>query len=500
MKKRLGKGKMGVRSILALVSTGTLLAYFLVNLCLSGLLMNQYYVHQIKKQLVEAYHIVETYPDGDSAAMAILEYNNFRVMLVDGETEQVIYNSRVGPPKFVPTAHMLVDNVSCLLEESGGDYTITFEDNPDTGRGGMPMPAGQRLYLAGRTGSVFMEISTELEPLENASDIAVEFNVITGVLVLILTVILYNMLAGKIVRPLEDMTEVADDIARLDFSRRCTEAGGVELNRLAHSINSMSDTMQEYTAQLENANEQLREDLRQLKKSEAARRSLVDNISHDLKTPIALISGYAEGLGSGLAVTPETVREYCGVITDETDRMLEMITRMLTLSRLESGTVELQTEVVSLSDMLDDLVGMFTHMAQTENIALARDYPADCYVVCDYVSVEQVVTNYLQNAMTHLSGQRRVAVTVRPWNELVRLEVFNTAEPISPEVQEHMWDSFYRGESSRRRQGGECGLGLAIVKSNMELMGLPYGMENVEDGVIFWLALPPAEEQPEPEE
>jgi signal transduction histidine kinase len=236
-----------------------------------------------------------------------------------------------------------------------------------------------------------------------------------------------------------------------------------------------------------------------MEKSEQARKSLVSNISHDLKTPIALISGYADGLRVGMAKTEDQMREYCDVISDETDRMMEMICQMLEVSRLESGTVQLTVDDFDLSEELDGILTSFRVEIERRGIQLTRDYPESVYIRSDALSVEQVLINYIQNAVSHMGEGNRMAVTVTG-SEVLRVTVFNSADPIPEEDLERIWDTFYRGEKSRTRASRQSGLGLAIVRGNMELLGLSYGVDNVEGGVEFWAEFPasPFEtEQPE---
>ncbi len=487
------KKSMSVRSILGIVSAGTLLAYFLLNLLMSSLFMEKFYLKQTEKQLIQAYKTVLEHPDGDIQIMSQLENNNFRILQVNIKTNSVIYNSRVDDRLLPFMIEHMVDQVTGLLTDENRQYILSINEDHEITTAGTQIEMGNSVFLGGWIGeNCIVQITAQLEPLKNAAHIASQFTILTGVLLLAVTFMVYSHLSKQIVRPLEDMTYVAGRIAKLDFSRRCSEVTANELGQLSHSINEMSDTMQQYIDELRRANEQLRRDIQEKERSEEARRSLVDNLSHDLKTPIALISGYAEGLGSGMAKTPEMVREYCDVIVDESNRMLEMITRMLTFSRLESGVIELQPEVFCLSDLLDDLLDVYALKLDSDNITLEKYYHSDCYVNCDYVSAEQALTNYIQNAMTHLSGSRRVVVCVREWREYYRISVYNTAPPITSEQQKKIWNSFFRGETSRHRRGCETGLGLAIVRSNMELMHLPYGMENASDGVIFWICLPMA--------
>jgi len=289
---------------------------------------------------------------------------------------------------------------------------------------------------------------------------------------------------------MQEMSETADQIARLDFSARCRRSRCREMDDLGLSLNEMADRLQDYTGKLQTANAQLKQDIAEKERAEAARKRLIAGLSHDLKTPIALISGYAEGLSSGMARTPEQVAEYCGVIGEESDRMSALISRMLELSRLESGAVRPEPERFDLSELLDGLAGLFRVEIGKADIALEKDFPPECMVCTDAGAAEQVLTNYVQNAVAHMGEGRRLRIAIRDAGPRWRAEVFNSAPPFSEEERQSIWETFYRGEGSRRRKNGESGLGLAIVRGNMELLNLPYGVRNEADGVVFFAEFP----------
>jgi signal transduction histidine kinase len=166
--------------------------------------------------------------------------------------------------------------------------------------------------------------------------------------------------------------------------------------------------------------------------------------------------------------------------------MNTLILHMMELFRLESGTVELTVEEFDLSDLLNYLVEIFAIEIERAGIQFTRDY-GDCLYICsDYFSVEQVLTNYMQNAVSHMSQGHTLRLQVEERGSCYRVSIFNSAAPIPQQELEKIWDSFYRLDKSRSRDRRESGLGLSIVRSNMELLGGAYGVENVPDGVIFW--------------
>jgi len=194
-----------------------------------------------------------------------------------------------------------------------------------------------------------------------------------------------------------------------------------------------------------------------------------------------------------MAQTPEAITEYCDIISDEADRMQNIIVRMLELNRLQSGSIPLEYEDFDICETMDYLISTFALYAEGQNVTVEKNYPESIYVNSDYTSVEQTLTNLLQNAISHNIDGGRIKVTISSVGHQMLLSIFNTCEPISKDELPKLWDSFYRTDKSRTRSGGESGLGLAIVKGNMELLQMPYGVRLEPGGIVFWLQLPLAE-------
>ncbi len=481
--------RIGMRQALLLLSTGTLVVYCVLVFVICQCFLSSYYMAEVETELIDAYEVVCAHPDGDWETMSELESNNLSLLLINKETGKVIYYSRYKPEHFDPMVAVIAQNIVETLEGIDESYYITTMDDTQRSATGKQLYYGRTVCLGGDTGEIYVQITTPLEAIERSSAIAMQFMVLVGVMIMFITAIIVMFLSDYITKPVAEMTNVAGQIARHNFKERCQGGSIQELRALASNINSISDQMQDYIRELEEANDRLKADLEQMEKSEQARKNLVSNISHDLKTPIALISGYADGLRSGMARTQEQVREYCDIISDEADRMMDMICRMLEVSRLESGAVQVTMDDFDLSEELDGLLSSFRVEIERRGIQLQREYPESVYVRSDALCVEQVLMNYIQNAVSHMGAENQMRVTVTG-TERLRVTVFNSSPEIPQEELERIWDTFYRGEKSRTRTSRQSGLGLAIVRGNMELLGLPYGVRNVQNGVEFWAEFP----------
>ncbi len=481
--------KSSLRHKLILLSVGVLALYYILVSLFSLLFMEPYYLHRVEQTLVDAFYTLKAQGEFDLNTVAELEKSNMSIIIADVETMEILYNSQM-PDHFMPDfLGRLLPEIRDHVRTTGIDYTINAGEVFQHTASGMVLTGGRRVSLGGLTDLYIVEISTSYASISQATSVSSAFTLGVGLLVMVVAIFAFSRMSSMVTRPVVQITEIADQIAHLDFSQKCDENAQGELGVMAQSINTMSDFMQSHIAQLEEANAQLLRDIAEKKAQEDARKNLVSNLSHDLKTPIGLISGYADGLRSGMAKTDSEVREYCDVICDESDRMMNMIVRMMELFRLESGTVELENEEFDLADLLNYVVEIFSIEIERMGLSFTADYADGLYIATDYFSVEQIITNYVQNAVSHMGEGKTMSISVEDTGESYQVNVFNSAQPIPPEEMDRIWDSFYRLDKSRSGRKAS-GLGLSIVRSNMELLGGACGVENVPGGVNFWARFP----------
>lgn len=483
-----------LRHKLILLSIAVLALYYVLVSLFSIVFMEPYYLHKVEQSLVDAYNTIRRTDTVDLSTISQLEEGNLSFVIADRETLDIVYNSQMSD-KFLNdmVAHML-PYIRDYAGATDTGYNINADEMYQHTTAGATVSRERRVTLGGVTKSYVLDISTSYASIAQATTISVQFSLVVGLLVMIMAVVAFSRMSAMVTEPVTQITNIANQIAHLDFSQKCQSDLGGEIGIMANSVNTMSDVMQDYITRLQAANDQLKEDIRLQQEQVDARKNLVSNLSHDLKTPIGLISGYADGLRSGMAKTDAEVKEYCDVICDESDRMMSMILRMMELFRLESGTVEMVKEEFDLADLLSYVTEIFTIEIEKEHIDFQKNYSDCLYIMADYFSVEQVITNYIQNAVSHMGEGKKLRVNVEDKPERYRVCVFNSSPPIPPEEQGRIWDSFYRLDKSRTRSRRESGLGLSIVRSNMELLGGGYGVENVDGGVVFWAEFPKSQE------
>ena len=219
------------------------------------------------------------------------------------------------------------------------------------------------------------------------------------------------------------------------------------------------------------------------------RKEFLSNVSHELKTPIALIQGYAEGLKEGISDDAESREFYCDVIMDEAAKMNIMVKKLLTLNQLEFGNDVVAMERFDIVALITNYIQSAEILTKQNEISVRMEEYQPIYVWADEFKTEEVFTNYFSNAINHCTNEKIIDVKLTKKEGKVRISVFNTGEPIPQDSIGHIWEKFYKVDKARTREYGGSGVGLSIVKVIMESMNQSYGVNNYENGVEFWFEL-----------
>ena len=224
-------------------------------------------------------------------------------------------------------------------------------------------------------------------------------------------------------------------------------------------------------------------------KIDEMRKEFLANVSHELKTPIALIQGYAEGLKEGVNDDAESREFYCEVIMDEAAKMNIMVKKLLTLNELEFGNDVVKMDRFDVIALIENYLQSAQLLTKQNGITLRMEHYDPVYVWADEFKTEEVFANYFSNAVNHCGGEKLIDIRVTRQEKTVRIKVFNTGQPIPEDSLPHIWEKFYKVDKARTRAYGGSGVGLSIVKAIMESMNRGYGAENYENGVAFWFEL-----------
>ena len=337
----------------------------------------------------------------------------------------------------------------------------------------------------------FILIRTPIQGIKDNVHISNTFITYIGIGTLIIGIIAAFVLSSYISRPIKQLSNIAERMSELDFDIKYDGKDKGEIGLLGKSMNNMSQKLEENISQLKAANLELQRDIDKKEKLEKMRTDFLSNVSHELKTPIALIQGYAEGLKEGITDDPESMDFYCSVIMDEAAKMNNMVKRLLTLNQIEFGEDELVMERFDINELVKSVVNANELRATQKNLSITYDIlDTPLYVWADEYKVEEVVTNYLSNAINHCCNENIIKIKVGQIDkDNVRVSVFNTGNNIPEADIEHIWEKFYKVDKARTREYGGNGIGLSIVKAIVESMGKTCGVNNLSDGVEFWFDL-----------
>ena len=339
-----------------------------------------------------------------------------------------------------------------------------------------------------QSGELFL-MRTALEPIRESVQLANRFLLYVGLSVLAIGALIIQMLAKRIAEPLLELAKLSERMSNLEFDVKFYGKKDDEITFLGNHMNRLSETLEKTISELKTANNELQRDIEQKTRNDEMRKEFLSNISHELKTPIALVQGYAEGLQECINDDPESRSFYCEVIMDEAAKMNRMVKNLLTLNELEFGNEVVTMERFDLAFMIHNMLQSTRILFEQKQVRLIYEQKEPVYVWANEYKLEEVLNNYISNALNHVEGEKIIKITLLSQSDRVRVGVFNTGKPIPEEDLLKIWDKFYKVDKARTREYGGSGVGLSIVKAILESMHRNYGAVNYENGVEFWFDL-----------
>jgi signal transduction histidine kinase len=316
--------------------------------------------------------------------------------------------------------------------------------------------------------SEVMLIITPLAPMEDAALILKGQLVYITFILLFASLIISYLLSRSFTSPILEMKRVAEKMAVGDFSARIAPQKPDEIGQLAETINNMGE---------------------QLSKIDQLRKDLIANVSHDLRTPLSLIRGYAETLRDVTGKDPAKREKQLGIIIEETERLSKIVDDILNLSQLQSGNVVIAKCACKLKDMMETAVKSYDLMSEKLGVAIVCE-SVDNLVEADEMRISQVLHNLINNAFTHTPKGGTITVRALEKETTVRIEVSDTGSGISEEELPHIWERYYKADKTNKKKTQGTGLGLAIVKGILEAHQAKYGVFSQKyKGTTFWFEL-----------
>ncbi len=476
-----------------------LLVGFITLAVLSGWFINrtfleEYYIKEKTDVLIAGYKDMnKVFQSGDALTKEQLknlaldmEADGISGLMVDSEFH-ILFSSGFGM-----TPDLLLFRLKDLLFDDKTDgevikkckeYTIQRMHDKESGK--------DYLEICGHTSDQknFFVMRTSLESIADAVEIANHFYLQVSLMIILVAALIMLIVSIRFTRPVMELSKLSRKMTNLDFSAKYQSSGSDEIAVLGQNMNQLSETLEETISELKSANVKLEADIRKKTEIDEMRKDFLSNVSHELKTPLALIQGYAEGLKEAVNDDPESRDFYCDVIIDEADKMNKMVQKLLTLNQIEFGNQGAEMERFDVIEVIDQVLNKSNLLLEEAGAAVYFDNQEKIYVWADEFQTEQVITNYVSNGIHYLAGEKKLVITPEDRGTLVRINVYNSGNPIPEEELDKIWIKFYKVDKARTREYGGNGIGLSIVRAIMDSMNMQCGVENQEGGVNFWFEL-----------
>ena len=439
-------------------------------------------IKQVYQKVNDYYNTENTNVDLKTELKKIAYKNNFDI-LIKTDTNLIIFTS---DREFLSSTYILKDineikSKSIEENETKINVKVTTDEVNNI----------SYMFLTGILDNGYvLYIRMPISPIEESVKISNTVLLMIGGITLVVAGIIASFISRKFTNPILQLNDIANKMAKLDFSKkyRITDTED-EINELGRSINTMSDKLEATIKELQKNNIELEKDIEEKSKIDEMRKQFISDVSHELKTPIALIQGYAEGLIENVNSDEESRKFYAEVILDETNKMDKLVKQLLELMKLEYGKREFDNEKFNINELINEVLRKCSVMINEKNIKVYFENKEPIYVYADEFYMDQIITNYLTNAIKHaeeVEKETKIEIKVEKVSNKIRVSVFNTGENIPEEDLQRIWGRFYKLDSSRNRQDGGSGIGLALVKAIMNNYQNEYGVKNKKNGVEFY--------------
>lgn len=464
---------------------------------INSVVLESFYLYSKTKTVRDVYARINNYYNlnGDNSNLEeelrrIAFNNNFDIFIETDENVIVFSTDR----DFYTTIEIITN----AKNYANGNEVIYKDENVEISRINDRFNNISYILLSGQLDNGYnLYISIPAVPIEESVQISNQALILIGIIILLISGFIASYISKKFTAPILQLNDITNKMARLDFSKKyeITDTND-EINELGKNINTMSDKLESTIRQLRENNSELEKDIEEKSKIDEMRKQFISDVSHELKTPIALIQGYAEGLVENVSTDDESRKFYAEVILDESNKMDALVKQLLELMKLEYGKREFNNENFNIVELINEVIRKCNVMITENKINIEFNSEKEILVNADDFYIEQVVTNYFTNAIKHtldVNGERKIEIKIdtNKQNNKIRISVFNTGNNIPEEHIEKIWGRFYKEDTSRNRADGGTGIGLALVKAIMNNYKNDYGVINRKNGVEFYFELDP---------
>lgn len=477
-----------IASIVSILVAGAILLCWVLNTTL----LPRYYMHNKKHVLMENYETISNASEQDK-----LESDEFTVTF-----DNLCSNGNIMTLILQPDGKVLRSSVNDLDALRGELWNVLLHtddmevlysnDQYQLLRKNDTRLDSEYLVLVGvlENGDMIL-MRTAVESIRESAAISNRFLLFVGAAAIVSSLLVAFFTTRHITKPLQQLTDISKRMVDLDFNAKyeSNRSNSYEVEELGNHINRLSENLERTISELKTANVELQDDIEKKIQIDEMRKEFLSNVSHELKTPLALIQGYAEGLQECINDDAESREFYCDVIIDEADKMNRMVKKLLTLNQLEFGNDQVVMERFDMTELVRGVANSTKILMEQKGIRLELDNLEEAWVWGDEFKVEEVITNYMSNAINHADGGKVIRVFYTRFEDKLRVSVFNTGQPIPEDDIDKIWVKFYKVDKARTREYGGSGIGLSIVKAIMDSFHQQCGVINHEEGVEFWMEL-----------
>lgn len=459
----------------------------------NSVVLESYYLYSKVNTLLNVYSKVNTYynelpsnVDVELELEKIAVNNNFDIILKTNDDINIYSSNR----NFLDT----LGKINVLSKDTNNKNMIYSKDNVQIRTmNDTKTDSKIALLTANLDNGYKLYIRLSIASIQDSVKISNSFLFLIGSMVVVIGGIVVSIISNKYTKPILELNNIARRMANLDFSKKYVEnETDDEINNLGKSINIVSEKLEKTIKELKRTNIELEKDVEQKSRIDEMRKQFISDVSHELKTPIAIIQGYAEGLAENVTTDEESKKFYVEVIQDEANRMDKLVKQLLELMKLEYGKREFNNTRFDITELIREVIRKTEIIREDENIEVIYNTKESAYVYADDFYIEQVITNYITNAIKHsqeVNGKKYIEIKVEKQDKKVRIKVYNTGEKISEEDLNRIWKRFYKIDTSRNREKGDSGIGLSLVKAIMNNYKNDFGVYNRDDGVEFYFEL-----------
>lgn len=412
----------------------------------------------------------------EETALALSRLTDSSILIFRTGEDGIHILSQNANPGSMLTNSAAVMSLLVRTQQDGGEGTYTVDEpkdpdfSPVTGRSKDAYMLRSKIMHDSHGGVICMMISVTLNPVDATTNTIRNMLVVVSVMFIIMAVIMAYFFAKNISDPLSKISKSARDVGT---DKYCPVEGEMPYKEAAE----LNDTLQRTHEELSRVDE--------------LRKELIANVSHDLRTPLTMISGYGEVMRD---IPGENSPENVQIIIDEAEHLKRLVEDMLSISKLESGMEHLDLAEFSITDMLIDMVSRYSAMKAMSGYTVNFEYDRNIRVLADEVKISQVFSNLLNNAINYTGEDKTVTVKQTEYTKkgikYVKFDVIDTGDGIQPENMPHIWDRYYKENRTHKRAMVGTGLGLSIVKKITELHKGEYGViSRPGEGADFWFAI-----------